>query len=98
VSESIDAPIASIENEKRRGKGSRPQPRKHIALPDGDTLVPREELAAELGITDRSLRKLPLAVTYLGNIAYVARNKALAIVLKEKTRKPPPPIKARARR
>jgi hypothetical protein len=70
-------------------KAGKPQPRKHISLPDGDILIPREELAAELGVTDRTLRSLPLPVTYLSNRAYVKRTEALNIVMLKKTRVPP---------
>jgi hypothetical protein len=92
-------PTSPTAPRQRKPPGRKPgkkAPRKHISLPDGDTLIPREELAAELGVTDRTLRSLPLPVTYLSNRAYVRRNDALNIVLKMKTRVPPP-VRARRR-
>jgi hypothetical protein len=61
---------------KRRG----PQPRRRIALPNGDYLEPRAELAGELGISDRTAARLKLPTTYIGNVAYVAHDASMAII------------------
>lgn len=79
----------------KRGRPSGKQPRQRIKLPDGSELILRKTLAAQLGIHDRTLRKMPLPTTILSNCAYVRRVEAIAIVLKHKTRLPPPPMKAR---
>src|SRR5262245_35727178 len=73
---------------RKPGKQQKRMPR--IKLPDGDYLEPREKFAAGLGLSDRSMRSLPLSVTYLGGIAYVAHNASMEVVLKAKTRHPPP--------
>jgi hypothetical protein len=39
----------------RRRRGLQPR---RIELPDGDTLIPRAELAGELGLTDRTAARL----------------------------------------
>jgi hypothetical protein len=62
---------------KRRG----PRPRRRIELPNGDYLQPRAEFAAvELGVTDRTARRMNLPTTYVGNVAYVPHAASLAIV------------------
>jgi hypothetical protein len=61
---------------KRRGR----QPRRRIELPNGDYLLPRAELAAELGVSDRAVRGMNLPTTYLGNVSYVAHTASLAVV------------------
>jgi hypothetical protein len=51
-----------------------PRRRPCIQLPDGDELVPRQQFASEIGITDRTARKLNLRTTFIGGVAYVPRN------------------------
>jgi hypothetical protein len=51
-----------------------------IQLPDGDWLEPREDFAAYLRITTRTVQRMDLPTTYIGNKAYVQHNKAMQIV------------------
>jgi hypothetical protein len=82
----------------RRRRG--PQPRRRIALPNGDHLEPRAELAGELGISDRTAARMNLPTTYIGNVAYVAHGASMAIIA-ARVRRPnqpePPPKRRRAR-
>jgi hypothetical protein len=54
-----------------------PRERPCIPLPNGDVLEPRRQLAASIGVTDRTARKLNLKTTYIGGVAYVPRNASL---------------------
>ncbi len=82
---------------KRRG----PQPRRRIALPNGDELQPRTEFAAELGVTDRTAARWKLPTVYIGNIAYIAHDASMAIIAASIRRpgqpEPTPPRRRRAR-
>jgi hypothetical protein len=74
-------------NRRRPGPGRTPgtgkPARKHIPLPNGDYLEARTEFAVDtLGITDRTAQKMGLPTTYIGGIAHVPHNEALAIVAK----------------
>ena len=82
----------------RRRRGL--QPRRRIELPDGDTLIPRAELAGELGISDRTAARLKLPTTYIGNVAYVAHGASMAIIaagVRRPGQPEPPPRRRRAR-
>jgi hypothetical protein len=55
--------------------------RRHILLPDGEVLEPREEFAnIRLGVSDKTAKRLNLPTTYIANVAYVARNASLKLV------------------
>ena len=71
-----------ITGKKRRG----PQPRRSIPLPDGEVLEPRESFAIEtLGVVERTVIRMKLPTTYIGNVAYVHRNKSLRMIAAGKT-------------
>jgi hypothetical protein len=53
--------------------------RPRIQLAD-DILMPRRDFADELGVTDRTCRRLNLPTTYVGNVAHVLRNASLDII------------------
>ena len=59
--------------------------RRRISI-DGDELIPRSELAEELGITERTLQKLRVPVTSIGNVAYLRRNATIKTYLATHTR------------
>jgi hypothetical protein len=61
---------------KRRG----PQPRRRIDLPNGDFLQPRCDLAAELSVSERTVSRMNLPVTFLGGCAYHPHNESLDII------------------
>jgi hypothetical protein len=70
--------------------------RRHIPLPDGDELIPRRELADEIGISERTLQKLKtLPVTSISNVSYVPKNAGLAAYVAAHTRHPPQPRDAK---
>lgn len=69
--------------------------RRHIKMPDGDTLEPRAELAEELGMSEKSLKKLDPPTTYLSNVAYCLRGKTLQIVADRIRRRNEPPTRRR---
>jgi hypothetical protein len=51
----------------------------HIQL-RSDTAVPRRDFAQQVGISDRTARRLNLPTMYMANVAYVMRNGSLEIV------------------
>jgi hypothetical protein len=79
---------------RRRGR----QSRRRIKLPNGDYLKPRAEFAeTELGVTDRTARRMNLPTTYIGNVAYVPHAASLAIVAARVQRRNQPPPRRRRR-
>ena len=71
-----------------RGSATRLSKSGHrIELPDGDALVPREDLAADLRISSRSLARLNPSTTIVGGVAYV-RDKATRQLLADRASKP----------
>ena len=55
--------------------------RPNIKLPDGEVLVPRAIFARDnLGVCDKTCLRWDLPTTYVGGVAYVARNASLKIV------------------
>ncbi len=72
--------------------------RKHIPLPDGDELWPRREVAELIGVTERTLVKLPLSVTKIANVCYVAKNATVSEYMDRHTSHPPELTTTAARR
>jgi hypothetical protein len=71
--------------------------RRHIDIGD-DVLIPRAEMAELIGCTERTLQKLRVPVTTISNVAYLAKNAALAAYVAAHTRHPPEPVQAKRRR
>jgi hypothetical protein len=61
----------------RKQKRSDIEKRPDIELPDGEILTPRVKFAESVGLADRTAQRLNLPTTYVGNVAYVARNASL---------------------
>ena len=71
----------------RRTREMRP----NIKLPDGEVLVPRAIFARDnLGVCDKTCRRWDLPTTYVGGVAYVARNASLKIVAERVRRRNQP--------
>jgi hypothetical protein len=88
--------IDALGRRRRRG----PQPRRRIALPDGDYLEPRAALADALGVSDRTAARMNLPTTYFGNVAYVAHGASMAIIaagVRRPNQPEPTPKRRRAR-
>lgn len=77
----------------RRTRHTRPD----IRLPDGRTLTPRANLAAEAGICDATLRRINPPTTYLGCVAYVDRDGTLQLIGDTVSRPNQPPKRHRRR-
>ena len=63
--------------------GTTRRPRRRLAEIKlaNDTLVPRDEFARnELGASPRTAKRMNLPTTYIGGVAYVARNASLEIL------------------
>jgi hypothetical protein len=74
--------ITIDEEEAATAKRRRPRRRlPEIRLPNGDTLVPRADFARdEIGVCERTVKRLDPPTTYIGGIAYVARDASLKII------------------
>jgi hypothetical protein len=65
-----------------------PQPRSRltrdtrpdIQLPNGKKLQPRFRFAEELGLSERTVKRMNLATTYIGNVAYVETEASLLVI------------------
>jgi len=64
--------------------------RQHIKLPDGDVLIPRDEFATELGISERGAARLNLETLYIGGVAFVRRDASLKEVAERARRRHEP--------
>jgi hypothetical protein len=69
-----------------------------IRLPDGDTLVLRDDFAAEIRVTPRTVQRMNLPTTYLGGKAHVKRNASLKIIADSVRRPNQPTLKHRSAR
>jgi hypothetical protein len=47
---------------------------------ENDVLEPRHDLAAYLGVVPRTVQRMGLPTTYIGNVAYHPHNGSLAII------------------
>jgi hypothetical protein len=68
-----DITTETVTSRKRRG----PQPKVRIDLPGGDYLMPRVDFAASIGVTDKTVSRMNLPTTYIGNVAYIRHNEGL---------------------
>jgi hypothetical protein len=57
-----------------------PSQRPDISLPDGEVLQPRVNFAASMGDSEKTITRLKLPTTYVGNVAYVLRQASLKII------------------
>jgi hypothetical protein len=70
--------------------------RPDITLPDGTKLKPRARIAAELGVSERTIRRLNADLTYVGNVAYVTEQSVLQLIAETiKHRNQPPRTRRR---
>jgi hypothetical protein len=70
-----------------------------IKLPSGEDLVPRSDFAEhEIGVAEKTLKRLNLPTTYVGGKAYVARIASLQIVADSVRRRNQPPQRRRGAR
>jgi hypothetical protein len=77
--------------------------RPDISLPNGNVLKPRKRLAAQLGMSERTLTRLRVETTLIAGVAYCSEKSALQIIAaglrrpirtSTKRRPPAPPPKA----
>ena len=58
-------------NKAGRPRGRMPRP--HITLNDGDTLIPKDEAAREIGISRRTLTRMRVPSTLVAGVAYISQ-------------------------
>jgi hypothetical protein len=73
----MSSPKAKAQHKAGRPRGRAPRP--HIQIP-GDTLVPKNEAAQELGIAVRTLTRMKVPSTLVGGVSYVAIGKMRQII------------------
>jgi hypothetical protein len=74
-------------------EGRQTKHRPHIELPDGEVLQPRAEFAHDvLDVSDKTAQRMNFPTTYIGNVAYVARNASLKIVAERVRRRNQPSL------
>ena len=57
-----------------------PKDRPSIILSNGRRLEPRVKVAEELGMSERSVRRMNPPTTYLANVAYIDRDETLKLI------------------
>jgi hypothetical protein len=70
----------NLETPRAGGRPRRPHPRHRINLSDGEFLQARSELAAELGVSVRTIARMNLPVTFVGGIAYHPHYESLDLI------------------
>ncbi len=79
-----------------RPPGRTRQSRQDIVLPDGETLTPRVKFANDdIGVSERTAARMNLPTTYIGGVAYVARNASLRVVAERVARRNQPARRTR---
>jgi hypothetical protein len=82
--------------QKTNHHGRRDKRVDQIALPDGDTLVPREVFANSVGISDRTARRMDFPTVFVAGFAFVKRNASLQVIADKVKRKNAPQKRRRA--
>lgn len=95
----LSADNSTAKKKPFRHRGPRPRV-PEICLPDGRTLIPREDFARhKMGVDERTARRWNLPTTYVGGVAYVDLNGSLEIIgATVKRRNQPPKRMAKRRR
>jgi hypothetical protein len=62
-------------HKRKAGRPPGRAPRPNIPLPDGTTLIPKSQAAAELGVVPRTLTRMRPETVMFGGIAYLNREK-----------------------
>ena len=69
-----------------------------IELPNGRVLEQRAHFADDLGVTDKTVKRLNAPTTYIGNVAYVDRRAALEVLAARIKHRNQTPTKRRGHR
>jgi hypothetical protein len=73
------------------------KPRRPIQLSD-DVLMPRRDFARDvLGVSDRTVARMNLPTTYVGNVAHVLRDASLRVLAERVRRRNEPQQRRRGR-
>ena len=65
---------------RRKARRFQAAQRPDIVLPDGRVLKPRLKIADELGISERTVRRMNANTTFVGNVAYVDESSVLQLI------------------
>jgi hypothetical protein len=86
-----------IEPQTKRPRGRPPALDTEFVLPNGDKLIPRRKFADQLGISERTARRMNLNEVYIRNTPYLKQNECMqAIADSAKPRNVPAKSKRRA--
>jgi hypothetical protein len=81
----------------RRERRFQATQRPTITLPDGRILKPRARIAADLGVSERTIRRMNADTVFIGNVAYITEKSVLEIITGTIKRKNQPPRTRRRR-
>jgi hypothetical protein len=80
---------------QKKANRRREQRAARIDLPDGDVLIPREDFAKKVGVSDRTARRLNFPTVFIAGYAFVKQNASLQIIADKVKRKNEPPKRRR---
>ena len=73
-------PEKTVIDSTRRGRPPGKPERPNIVLPNGVTLKPRKRLAAQFGMSERTLVRLGVETTMVAGVAYGSEQSAFRII------------------
>jgi hypothetical protein len=73
----------------------KPESRPDIKLPNGKTLKPRARMADEMGVSERTVKRLNAETAYIANVAYVNVDSVLQLIGDTLKRRNQPPRRRR---
>jgi len=74
----------------------RREDRPSITLPDGTVLDPRAKFAGDVGLSEKTVTRMNVPTTYIGNVAYVDRFASLKQIGAHVKRRNEPPVRRRS--
>jgi hypothetical protein len=86
-----DATLTAPPRQRRFTRETRPD----IPLPNGTKLKPRARVADELGVSERTIRRMNAETTFVGNVAYVNPDSVLQRIADTLKRRNQPPARRR---
>jgi hypothetical protein len=86
----------SVEQPSPRPRKRR-EDRRSITLPNGTVLDPRVQFADELGLSEKTVRRMNLPTVYVGCVAYIDRHAGLNQIGAGVKRRNEPPTRRRRR-
>jgi hypothetical protein len=87
--------ISTVALPPPRPRMRRREDRPSITLPNGKVLEPRVKFAGDVGLSEKTVRRMNLPTTYIGCVAYIDRDEALKQIGACVKRRNEPPARRR---